>query len=70
MSVLRVGDLLQDCNRFGHKGGPYPDYRVEAVGADWVVARGEDGEPYLYKGIPENLCTYAEWWLHGAEATD
>ena len=50
MADLRVGAMLYD-----HTGDPLGavfsgdylgwDIRVEAIGADWVVARGEDGEP-------------------------
>jgi len=55
---LRVGDVL-----YGFCGGSfgsdfaksYDDKRVEAIGADWVVARDTDGEPLFYKGDPDDL---------------
>lgn len=60
---LRVGDLLR-----GYCGGSfgrdsYHDKRVEAIGADWVVARTQDydpgdGIPEMYWGRPESLCEY------------
>lgn len=69
MNPLRVGDLLRDCIEFGPFDGAPPDYRVEAVGADWVVARRVDGrgKPELYYGCPEGLISYAEWWLHAPD---
>ena len=56
--MIRVGDKL-----YGHCGGcfgrdSYDDKRVEAVGADWVVAREEDDNPNFYHGKPEDLEEY------------
>lgn len=61
---LRVGDML-----YGYCGGAfgrddYDDKRVEAIGADWVVARhgewGMDEGPDFFHGDPESLCRYRE----------
>lgn len=59
---LRVGDVL-----YGYCGGAfgrddYDDKRVEAIGADWVVARPDDwgahAAPSFYHGSPEMLIQY------------
>lgn len=55
MTPLRVGDLL-----YGFCGGyfgrdSYDVKRVEAIGADWVVARGEDGQPVFAQVVPDLL---------------
>ena len=60
MAELRVGAILHD-----HAGEPLGsvfsggylgwDLRIEAIGADWVVARGEDGEPRFANVNPEEL---------------
>lgn len=57
---LRVGDML-----YGFCGGnfgrdSYDDKRVEAIGADWVVARTEHGGVWLYTGDPEALTEYRD----------
>lgn len=69
---LRVGDTL-----YGFCGGAfgrdsYGDKRVEAIGADWVVVRGEDdghpefacddprNPPETRQRTPEYLCRYRE----------
>ena len=54
-SVLRVGAKLEGyCS--GAFGREYTNtYRVEAVGADWVVARNQKGTPYFFEGSPEFL---------------
>lgn len=59
---IRVGDVLEGfCG--GHFGrDAHGDKRVEAVGADWVVARlvepcGGSGV-FLYIGEPEYLCQF------------
>jgi hypothetical protein len=61
MTPLRVGDVL-----YGFCGGyfgrdSYNDKRVEAVGADWVVAREDryrDSGVVFYGGDPELLTEY------------
>lgn len=55
---LRVGHTL-----YGYCGGEfgrsfYGPARVEAVGADWVVARTENNCVWLYEGRPEDLLKY------------
>lgn len=47
---LRVGDLLHGyCGgRFGRDYYSYQLKRVEAIGADWVVVRLENGEPWCW----------------------
>lgn len=60
MSALRVGDVLH-----GFCGGwfgrdSYSDKRVEAIGADWVVAREDDDEPVFMVGHPEILTIYRD----------
>ena len=55
---LRVGDVL-----YGFCGGAfgrdaYGAKRVEAIGADWVVARKEGGTPLYADCFPEDLCRY------------
>jgi hypothetical protein len=55
---IRVGDTL-----YGFCGGSfdresYDNKRVEAIGADWLVARDEDGYVWLYRGAPEDLAEY------------
>jgi hypothetical protein len=57
-SPLRVGDILH-----GFCGGcfgrdSYWGKRVEAIGADWVVAREDGGGPLIYTGDPERLTEY------------
>lgn len=56
--MIRVGTKL-----YGYCGGnfgrdAYKDKRVEAIGADWVVARDEDGDALFYEGDPEDLEQY------------
>lgn len=60
--MIRVGTLL-----FGYCGGAfgrdsYDIKRVEAIGADWVVARNQQGsgDPVFYQGSPEDLEEYTE----------
>jgi hypothetical protein len=58
MAPLRVGDVLYGfCGgRFGHDS--YDDKRVEAIGADWVVAREDSGQAVFHHGDPELLTEY------------
>ena len=56
MSPLRVGDRLVDAG--GVIGGYQDRHRVEAVGADWVVARDDVDDVWLYEGNPEDLTAY------------
>lgn len=59
MTPLRVGDVLYGyCE--GHFDDVYDDKRVEAVGADWVVARTESGAPVFYSGPPERLAKFRD----------
>lgn len=58
--VLRPGQVL-----YGYCGGhfgrdSYDDKRVEAIGADWVVVREENGQPGFYSGDPEALLEYTQ----------
>jgi len=61
-TVIRIGTIL-----YGFCGGnfgrdSYCNKRVEGIGVDWVVARGEDGEPLLASGksIIEELEEYTK----------
>ena len=60
--MIRVGTLL-----FGYCGGAfgrdsYDIKRVEAIGADWIVAHGQSGsgDPVFYQGRPEDLEEHTE----------
>jgi hypothetical protein len=61
--MIRVGSVLYGAGReFGYRyAGPCDAMRVEAVGADWVVARQcsyaepECDAPGLFVGDPEHL---------------
>jgi hypothetical protein len=59
---LRVGDELgtdDDAYVGGCFGRNYDGpFRVEAIGADWVVARSARGVSYCYHGDPELLVEY------------
>lgn len=59
MMQLRVGqELFGFCEgNFGRDS--YDPKRVEAIGADWVVAR-ENGRPVFRAGNPDDLVKYAE----------
>ena len=57
---IRVGSML-----YGYCGGAfgrmeYGPNRVEAIGADWVVARNAQGEPVFAPDAPEVLEEYTE----------
>ena len=56
-SMLRVGTIL-----YGYCGGyfdhSYENKRIEAVGADWVVARDDLDDAYFYYGDIELLEQY------------
>lgn len=62
---LHVGDLLghdhYGCPRHDVFGGGYFDddydgpFRVEAIGADWVIARGQGGRAHAHIGNPSDL---------------
>lgn len=58
IAPLRVGDPLYGyCG--GYFGDSYWDKRVEAIGADWVVARDDtEHRARLYVGDPERLIEY------------
>lgn len=64
MRPLRVGDVIYDyCGgAFGRDG--YGPKRVEAIGADWVVVRHEDGAinfatfPFYNLHSPDDLIQY------------
>ena len=56
--MIRVGDKLYGfCEGYFGRDS-YNDKRVEAVGADWVVAREEYCGPVFYVGDPEDLEEY------------
>lgn len=68
MSVkeIRVGTRL-----YGYCGGcfgrdSYDDKRVEAIGADWLIARGDGGSVWCFTGNLDDLLEYTEpekdWW--------
>lgn len=58
---MRIGTML-----YGFCGGcfgrdSYEDKRVEAVGVDWVIARGvNSGKPVEYFGSPDDLQEYTQ----------
>lgn len=57
---LRVGQVL-----YGFCGGAfgrdsYEPKRVEAVGADWVVARDDSSRICFYAGDPEDLLEHTQ----------
>lgn len=61
---LRVGTLLYGyCGGYFGRGS-YGLKRIEAIGADWVVAR-EGDTPVFYEGDPDILIEYtikpADW---------
>ena len=60
MPVLRVGDMLSGfcAGHFGRDS--YDDKRVEAIGADWVVARNESGRPEVALCRPEDLLEFVQ----------
>ena len=58
--MIRVGSKLK-----GYCGGEfgrdsYDDKRVEAVGADWIVAREEDGTPVFAWCSPDDLMDFLD----------
>lgn len=55
---LRVGIMIYGFagGRFGRDS--YSMKRIEAIGADWVIARNEAGEPEFFWGDPEELTAY------------
>lgn len=57
--ILRVGATLYGFCHGAFGRDSYADKRVEAIGADWVVARDTRGEVWFYEGRPEDLldCT-------------
>lgn len=57
---LRVGDTLYGLCEGCFGRDSYSDKRVEAVGADWVIVRYEDGGIDCYGGAPEDLCEYRD----------
>lgn len=56
--MLRIGDLLHGYCRGCFGRDSYDNKRVEAIGADWIVVREEDGSPNFYHGNPEDLEEY------------
>lgn len=57
VSPLRVGDVLYGfCG--GHFRDSYSPKRVEAIGADWIVVRDEDGRALMAEAHPEDLIEY------------
>ena len=61
--MLRIGQVLKSyCN--GRFGRDFYGGRVEAVGYDWVVARGRDGYPviaYFEGGIEAHKDAISTW---------
>lgn len=55
---LRVGDVLYGFCQGSFGSDSYSDKRVEAIGADWVIARDDAGRPVMYHGSPEDLTPY------------
>lgn len=60
---LRVGDRLEESEGYAFCGGyfgrdSYEAKRVEAVGADWVVARDDSGMVWFAVVNPERLIEY------------
>lgn len=53
--VIRVGTLLRGFCHGAFGRDSYDDKRVEAIGADWVVARESDGVVRVYYGSAEEL---------------
>lgn len=69
-SILRVGDVLYGfCNGYFGRDS-YCDKRVEAIGADWVVARATSEfdviQLHFYEGEPDFLCRYRTPELDGS----
>jgi hypothetical protein len=63
VSILRVGALIPEEDSYcGGAWSYYPtgDVRIEAIGADWVVARDEAGEVLFREGVPEDLLQYVK----------
>jgi hypothetical protein len=55
MMTLRIGQML-----YGYCGGEFSnrdfdDKRVEAIGVDWVIVRGNDGIPDFANCNPDYL---------------
>ncbi len=56
---LEVGDqLLGYCG--GYFGLSYQDKRIEALGPDWLVARGENGCVHTFVGDLSDLIEYRD----------
>lgn len=56
---IRVGTVLYGyCG--GHFGDSYGDKRVEAIGADWVVAREDNDAVVFANVVPEELEKYVD----------
>lgn len=58
MSEIRVGTLLRGFCHGAFGRDSYGDKRVEAIGADWVVARESDGSVQFYDGSADDLAHY------------
>lgn len=58
--ILQVGTILYGyCNGFFHADYYGGKKHVEAFGADWIVAREDDGYP--------NFCRFEDGWLEQRE---
>ena len=69
MSALpRVGLLLKGyCNGYFGRDS-YGDKRIEAIGADWVVVRVDDGEPdFAAFENPTDMNDILMTWAEGEE---
>lgn len=57
-TTIRVGTLLRGFCHGAFGRDSYADKRVEAIGADWIVARESDGGVNFYHGGVEDLAHY------------
>ena len=69
--MINVGTVLYGfCNGFFDRDS-YGKKRIEAIGADWVVVREEDGQPNFAsfaEGREENIERLLEEWSNPNEA--
>ena len=66
MNALRVGLKLHGyCDGYFGRNS-YSDKRVEAFGADWIVAREENGLPVFANVEPTRIDESVARWAKGA----
>lgn len=58
MAEIRVGTVLYGFCHGAFGRDSYADKRVEAIGADWVVARATNGSVQVFYGTAEELAGY------------